>query len=374
MKLPSIALVVPTHGRADLIEELLLSLDEAQQRLTEWGGHAEVILVDSSEPADAQLIAESCARHGATLLSGPNSVRRKRNIGVNASDAELIVFTDSDCRVDPQFLAGHALAAANSSEDIAGFIGVTRFYGEQTWAWRAAAASPFLDSFTFAERYPRVEWGPFTNLSVRRRVFDAVGGFVEGWNYRLGADDVEFGRRITRDGSVIQAIPQVTVWHSRVTWSRWRNVLSRANRWGATDAPLRLSQPYEHLKPRLAGPVGAVLMALPVSLLTVALSRSARPLVGIPLGFLVATGIDSLERRQPQPDAVLGSLLRSIFEGRAALECARAGRPLAGISEIAPDARARQQDRLGRRVRFGAALAGGLTPALLTSWRRTRSV
>lgn len=372
MKLPSIALVVPTHGRADLVEELMISLDVARKNLQELGGKAEIILVDSSDRPDALRIAELCALHAITLLRGPNNVRQKRNMGISASAAELIVFTDSDCRVDPDFLTGHASAAAHSLEDVAGFIGVTRFYGEQTWAWRAAFASPFLDSFTFAERYPRVEWGPFTNLSIRRRVFAEVGGFVDHWNYRLGADDVEFGRRITRNGAIIQAIPEVTVWHSRATWSRWCNVLSRANRWGATDAPLRLCQPREHLKPRLTGPIGAVILALPISMVSASLRRSTVPLLGVPIGFVVATAIDSLERRKPQPDAILGSLLRSIFEGRAAIECARVGRPIAGISEIAPDSRARKQDRLGRHIRSASAVIGGLTPLYILCWRRAR--
>lgn len=373
MTLPSVAVVTPTHGRVDLVIELLDSLISARQRYRDAGGVSHVVIVDSSDDEDARRIREACAGRDALFVAGPTSVRAKRNIGVRTTDADLIVFTDSDCRVNDDFLTGHGLLARDAAEHVAGFVGLTEFYGEETWAWRAAAASPFLDSFSFAQRYPQVEWAPFTNMSVRRSVYDEIGGFIEDWDFRLGADDVEFGRRITRDGRVLVSAPTSLVWHSRSTWSRWENVLERAKRWGWMDVPLRQAQPREHLHVWLRGVPGALVLAVPGLVVALAgrrpLAATGALLAGAAIGLLV----DSLERPARQPDAALGALLRAVFEGAAWVHGLVDGDPLLGISEIAPDPRARRQDVRGRSIRTAAAVAGGVAAAAVAAVALTRS-
>lgn len=361
MNPPSIVVVTPTHGRVNLVVELLESLVPARVKYREAGGHSQVVIVDSSEPDDARRIEQACTEHDAIFIAGPTSVRKKRNIGVRAVDSELVVFTDSDCRVGEDFVTGHGLRALGAPNDIVGFAGITKFYGEETLAWRAAAASSFLDSFSFAAKYPQVEWAPFTNLSVRRVVFDEVGGFVEDWEFRLGADDVEFGRRITRGGRRIVSAPESMVWHSRTTWSRWRNVTERALRWGWMDVPLRQAQPREHLSAWVRGVPGALVVTLPVAALALVFRRPTAAVASLLTSAGASLAVDSIERRVRQPDAIMGAGLRALFEGAALVHAIRIGDPLLGISEIVPDTRAMQQDRTGRMIRTAAAIAGAFS-------------
>jgi len=221
--------VTPTHGRAALVAGMLASLQGARAGT---GTEVEVLVVDSSGPAEAAHIAQACHGTGARYLRGPLSVRAKRNLGVRNTCAPVVLFLDSDCRADPDLLREHLAVWTGAGATMAGASGLTRFVGEPNWVWRIAEHTPFLDAFGFAERFPGVQWAVTNNLSFSRTVLEQLGGFDEGLPYRLGWDDIDLCLRATRGGYYILTAPHAVVYHEKATWNSLGGLVSRAWRWG----------------------------------------------------------------------------------------------------------------------------------------------
>ena len=268
--------LTPCHGRADLVTKLLTSLVAAQDTVA-LDAVVKICLIDSTpeDSTSARQIQADCASCGAVYLRGPESVRAKRNAAARYAinqGADILFFTDSDCEVTRDIFTEHLSCflqteAPFTHRPIGAVTGVTRFVGTESGAYRAAARTPFLDSFSFAERMPEAPFAPCTNLSVRAIVFEQVGGFPEGWQYRLGGDDTELGRRINNAGHAIASAPRGVVYHSTSTWSSWTAVMERAWRWGRMDIPVRQAEPRQNIQWIGPMPLQVALLALPLSLL-----------------------------------------------------------------------------------------------------------
>ena len=149
-----ISVIVPTWNRADLLNSMLESL---HREIESYEGECEVIVVDSSEGEQKDAIVESCTRYGALYCEGDQSVRRKRNLGVDRSRFELLLFLDSDIVVEPGILKAH-VEAYNKGGFIGAVQGLTRFVGKGGVFWKTAELSGLVDSFSNAEKYPFQSW------------------------------------------------------------------------------------------------------------------------------------------------------------------------------------------------------------------------
>lgn len=130
-----------------------------------------------------------------------------RNLAVREARGDLVLFTDSDCVVDPDWLARAAASCTPDRPIVAGGI---RF--------PEASACDCGDNLAIfhgvhVSRKPglRRPWGIGTNnLAVRRDVFDALGGF----DSRLSSgEDAEFLLRAAAAGHPIWFDPSFAVRH-----------------------------------------------------------------------------------------------------------------------------------------------------------------
>lgn len=339
---PTVYVITPCHGRSSEVVRLLRSLRNARDRV---GEDAEIrcCLIDSTpqKSVDASTIERACLEHGADYLRGPESVREKRNAAAAhalARGAELLFFTDSDCELSPDAFREHLLAyslpaSPFTGRPIGGVTGVTRFVGRQSRAYRAVARTPFLDAFSFADVMPEAPFAPCTNFSVRSSVFRRVGGFAEGWRYRLGGDDTEMGRRINSSGFAIVARPQAVVYHTTETWAKWKNVTERAWRWGRMDIPVRLAEPASNLKWAGPSPLLIFLMTLPVAALggwqPIFALIASTCVFGISLAALLRCN-----RVSEWPVYLSAEALEWLFELGGIVEATLKGKPWMALREI----------------------------------------
>jgi len=268
--------ITPCHGRSKLAIELLDSLIIAKS-IASNSAQIQICLIDSTPVSnvDAQEIMIYCRDHDAIYLRGPESVREKRNKAANYATeqgAEILFFTDSDCRVCPdvflQHLKGYGLPASPFSQRPIGAVtGITRFEGKTNAVNRAVALTPFLDAFTFAEKMPETPFAPCTNFSVLTSTFRQVGGFPEAWHYRLGGDDTELGRQINNAGFAIISQPGAIVFHTTLTWSRWSEVTERVWRWGRMDIMVRRAEARQNIHSISPMPWQTALLIAPIALL-----------------------------------------------------------------------------------------------------------
>src|SRR6185437_16318128 len=99
---------------------------------------------------------------------------RGRNIGIAASRAPIIAFTDADCVPDRQWLeTGLERIEGARADLLAGGITIP--------VTDDATIASLVDSATYLdqERYTKRGFGAGANLWVRRHVFDDVGVFNE---------------------------------------------------------------------------------------------------------------------------------------------------------------------------------------------------
>jgi len=225
-----ISVIVLTQNRIAYVDRLLSSL---KHEVECFDGPAEVIVVDGSKPENSTAIAKVCARCSFRFYSFKSSISGARNYGINRARFRIVLFVDSDCDIVPGVLQEHI--ASYTEEDVAGVLGLTSFYGDENYIWRAIEETSFTIGFSFAKRMDYSLWGPCTNISFRKDVLDKIGGFRTDFPFDFSGEDVEIGLRINKLGYKIKCNPKAMVKHSRETWSRFLGFCRKVFRWGRTD-------------------------------------------------------------------------------------------------------------------------------------------
>jgi len=200
---PAVSVVIPARNAAPTIGRTLRSL----QNQTLPGPEFQVVLVDDGSTDDTVAIAEAS---GARVITqhgvGPGEAR---NRGVEASEAEIIAFTDADCFPARDWLE-NGLMAMGEADLVQGRV----------LPDRSAARSPFDHTIWVVRESGLYETA---NLFVRRELFEEVGGFEDWLEVRIGkrlGEDVWFGWKAKRAGARTAYCEQALVEHA-VFSRRW---------------------------------------------------------------------------------------------------------------------------------------------------------
>ena len=190
-----LSVVIPTHGRRDLLERTLRSLDSDAD-----GPEVEVHVVDDGADAELdQYVAALPIRLRVDVVSHPECRGRSvaRNSGIDRATGEVLVFLDGDMEVVPGFLAAHASEHSDGNTVALGTIVTTREI-------RHDAFVRYVDSRGVRKVKPgeRIPGRYFLsgNSSVSRPLLDRAGGFDEGFA-QYGGEDTEMGYRLEQSGA-----------------------------------------------------------------------------------------------------------------------------------------------------------------------------
>ena len=141
-----------------------------------------------------------------------------RNRGAAATDAELIIFLDSDCLPTTGWLAEHVAAHEAGHRVVSGGVVPA---GHNYWHL-TYNLTLFHELLSTNRPGPR-DFLATLNLSVERSVIEQVGGMDETVNR---VEDVEWTTRMRRAGIQPYFWPAASVWHehSRTDFSKvWRD-------------------------------------------------------------------------------------------------------------------------------------------------------
>ena len=228
------SIVIPTWNRSHLLDALLKSLYAERGRYQ--NGATEVLVVDSSQGSEQENIMASCQKYDAVYLPGDNSVRKKRNKGIETAQYDYILFIDSDVVVEPGILDEYVQAYQNNRHvRLGGVLGYTQFVGEKTFWWKILELTPLINSFSFARDYPFHSWTIGNNVSFKKSVLQEIGMFEINFPFKLGGDDLDMTYRVTKAGYMIGSAPNAVTYHSRETWNNFKAVHDRAKRWGTME-------------------------------------------------------------------------------------------------------------------------------------------
>lgn len=225
-------MIVPAYNAAVQIPSLLDAL------ATQTVMASEIVLIDDGSTDGTADAASAWARRHPTLnirvLSQPNQGPAvARNLGANSCSAEIIVFIDSDCIPQADWMA--QMLAPFQDPDVTGVQGSYRT------SQREMAA--LFAQIEIEERYERMKRGDGIDFigtyaaAYRRDIFLAEGAFDTGFRMASG-EDVDFSYRLADRGFRMVFQPSAIVYHrhpdtftkylKQKYWrAYWRNMIYR---------------------------------------------------------------------------------------------------------------------------------------------------
>jgi ceramide glucosyltransferase len=187
---------------------------------------------------------------------GPN--RKLSNLTNMAAriDQPLVVISDSDVRVERDYLSRVAAALADDSVGCVTCL----YYGqpdEEPWSQVAALGidAHFLPSVIVGLALGRAQPCFGSTIALRRTTLEAIGGFA-AFADRL-ADDYAIGQAVRATGARV-AIPHFAVAH-QCAYAHWRDLWAQELRWART---IRGIDPAGHAGAIVMHPFAWALMAL----------------------------------------------------------------------------------------------------------------
>ncbi|MEO1857600.1 MAG: glycosyltransferase [Rubritalea sp.] len=159
-----------------------------------------------------------------------------RNSGASAAKGEILSYIDDDCEADRDYLYWLAKAYAANDWGACGGPNIpppAEVEDEAVVACAPGAPSHVMLSDVEAEHIPGC------HLSVRKAVFDEIGGFGE--QYWVAGDDVDFCWRLREAGYKIGFHGGSFVWHRRRT--NWKRYLKQQWGYGRAESLLMESHP-----------------------------------------------------------------------------------------------------------------------------------
>ncbi|MGH3115982.1 MAG: glycosyltransferase family 2 protein [Gaiellales bacterium] len=219
-------IVLCTRNRASVLPKALETLaSQVTNRAFE------IVVVDNgSEDETADVIAEWCRRDARfrTVKEPRVGLSRAKNAGVKTARGRIVLFTDDDVLVGPNWVDAHlSLLVGRQDLMIAGGPILPISQDLAPWPdWLGEASLldlPLLDHGAVARPLGRWEqvWG--ANMAVPLAVFERIGLWDEGLgrkgDERGTWEDIEFADRLRNVGGEVWFCPGAVIWH-RITPQR----------------------------------------------------------------------------------------------------------------------------------------------------------
>ncbi|KAB0495716.1 glycosyltransferase [Pseudomonas vancouverensis] len=205
-----ISIVIPMYNEARHIARTLLA---AQLAADAANLECELIVVDNGSSDQGPQIAR---QFGAQVLVLPGLlIGALRNRGAQLATGEWLAFIDADVEMPENWLTLLLDIEAGGQADVIGLDLHT-----------PAQAPWFADAWQRRTLRPRhqplyaVQWLPTSNLLMRKRWFDKVGGFNE--ELRTG-EDKDLTLRLAAGGANLRAVNQSVAlhWGYECSWREW---------------------------------------------------------------------------------------------------------------------------------------------------------
>lgn len=283
----NVSVVVSTFNRLSLLQELL----DALGRQTLAPGRFEVIVVDDgSKVPVAPVLAQRTDPYALRVITQKNGgAAAARDAGIRQAKHEIVVITDDDMLVPPEFLQKHLEHHEAGNTLVLGHIAYDQSLEDKPLFERfhADQLAHFVARYS---EHPTAVRGVMVctgNVSFRRADYEAVGGFDRSLDR---SEDREFGVRLQKAGAKLffakDAVTTNRSDHTDLSVWRRRNFL-----YGVYDS--RISKKHPELLD--ADPWHFLFLVNPVSRGLLMLSASA-PRVGERLAgaaYRVAEAVDA---------------------------------------------------------------------------------
>jgi glycosyltransferase involved in cell wall biosynthesis len=223
---PAISVIVSTRNRAHYLPEVLRTL-AAQECAVQF----EVIVIDNGSTDGTQaLLAEWC-RHDSrfrTACEQQPGLSRGKNAGIAMARAPLLLFTDDDMRVSPDWVESYRNLFARHGSEVTLAGGPVNPIPHDLGAWpdwlaQGALVDAGLLDYHDERTLNRFEYVWGGNMAVPKLVFEQLGFWSESAGLQADQrvtrkeseffEDTEFQDRIRKTGGSSWFCPGAVVYH-----------------------------------------------------------------------------------------------------------------------------------------------------------------
>jgi len=228
-KLPKASIVICSYNGASTVESCLRSMEKLRYP------NFEVVFVDDGSTDTTQEIL--------TKFPTVRNIQQKnmglsyaRNVGLEAATGDVIVYTDSDCEADEDWLYYLCLALVRSNHG--GMGGPNLIPDEGSWIADCVGLAPGGPTHVMVDDRT-AEHVPGCNMAFYTWALKQVNGFDT--QFRKAGDDVDVIWRIQQQGQSIGFSPSAQVWHYRR--NTLKAYLKQQRGYGEAEAMLKYKHP-----------------------------------------------------------------------------------------------------------------------------------
>ncbi len=230
IKLPMASVVICSYNGASTVESCLRSMEKIR-----YPGEYEVVFVDDGSTDNTQEILKQ--------FPWVRNIRQKnmglsyaRNVGMEAAKGEIVVYTDSDCEADEDWL--YYLALALKRGGYVGMGGPNLIPDEGSWVADCVGLSPGGPTHVMIDDR-EAEHVPGCNMAFYKWALQQINGFDP--QFRKAGDDVDVIWRLQGLGYPIGFAPAAQVWHYRR--NTVKAYLKQQRGYGEAEAMLKFKHP-----------------------------------------------------------------------------------------------------------------------------------
>jgi GT2 family glycosyltransferase len=197
-----VTVAIPTIGRVEPLRRCLESLVASDPP------PAEILVVDQSHDPEVEALARAVGGPRARVVPSHGlGVARGRNDGLRAASSEVVLVTDDDCTVPPDWVStGWRLATAHPGAIVTGRVLPV---GDP----RAVPSTKDDPLPVDLSRERRGGWLFGNNMALPRADVLELGGFDERFGPEEAAEDNEFCYRWLKAGRPLRYEPSLVVEH-----------------------------------------------------------------------------------------------------------------------------------------------------------------
>lgn len=229
LKLPKMSVIICSYNGASTTESCLRSMERI--RYPDF----EVVFVDDGSTDNTQEILKQFP-WVRNIQQRNMGLSYARNVGMNAATGDVIVYTDSDCEADEDWLYYLALSLVRSGH--VGMGGPNLIPDEGSWVADCVGLSPGGPTHVMVDDRT-AEHVPGCNMAYYTWAAKLINGFDS--QFRKAGDDVDFIWRLQHLGYSIGFSPAAQVWHYRR--NTVKAYLKQQRGYGEAEALLKFKHP-----------------------------------------------------------------------------------------------------------------------------------